>query len=107
MKKCKCVSGLLSLLFKDKALVRVFSISLALFPSLFDTLLVYFVSELLFHTAVRYQVMLALGIAVHTFWYKAMTINRFTRSAPTSNAARNVRVLLVWNAEGSLTRAHF
>lgn len=38
--------------------------------------------------------MLPLGIAMHTFWYTAMTINRFTKSAPTSNAAGNVRVLL-------------
>lgn len=39
--------------------------------------------------------MLGLGIAMHSFWYATMTINRFTRSTPTSNASGNVRILLL------------
>jgi len=50
--------------------------------------------------------MLALGITVHTFRYTAMTINRFIRSAPTSNAAGNVRVLLLCGMEKAHLQQH-
>lgn len=72
----------------------------------FDTLLAYFIPELLFHTAIRYQVMLALGIAMHNFWYTAMTINRFTRSATISSAAGNVSVLLLCGMQKAHLQEH-
>lgn len=98
----------LSLCFSKTRLLYRFSVLafLPLLPSLFDTLLAYCVPELLFHTVMRYQVMLALRTAMHTFWYTAMTINRFTRSAPTSNAAGNVRVLLLCGMQKARLQEH-
>lgn len=39
--------------------------------------------------------MVGLGIAMCNVWYAIMTINRFTRSTPASNASGNTRVLLL------------
>lgn len=50
--------------------------------------------------------MVGLGIAMHSFWYATMTINRFTRSTPTSNASGNMRVLLLCGMQKACLQEH-